>query len=94
MRASRSPGPVLAPLRPARGRTPPVWLLAFGWRDLQPPSRIEYRPKLGVFDAIVEGYGVHKAQRMAGAKKLRTDDFFAAVGFILRRGEPSKKEAA
>jgi hypothetical protein len=56
------------------------------------PGRwVEYRPKLMVFDAICEGVGWSVVQRMAGARILRTDDLFAAIGFLLRDGRPSPK---
>lgn len=53
---------------------------------------IEYRPKLRVFDAFCINEGYSMAAMMAGARKLRTNDLFEAIGFIVRNGYPSKEQ--
>lgn len=54
---------------------------------------VEYRPRLHVFDAICADDSIFPMSfRMASARKLRTDDLFTAIGFLLRGGRPSKGE--
>lgn len=51
---------------------------------------IEYRPKLQVFDAFCADASLYPmSYRIISARKLRTDDLFAAIGFLLRSGRPS-----
>lgn len=58
---------------------------ACGWEKW-----IEYRPKLKVFDAFCAPADTYPiAMRMLRARKLRTDDLFAAIGFLVRNGEPN-----
>ena len=55
-------------------------------------GQVEYRPKLKVFDAVCPGEGYNVRAMMAGAKRLRTNDLFEAIGFLLRGGVPSKEQ--
>lgn len=55
---------------------------------------IEYRPRLRVFDAFCADDSIFPMSfRIMRARKLRTDDLFTAIGFLLRGGRPSPEGA-